>query len=219
MQQRSLVVAVFAALAVNVSVACSGSTTADDNAVPANEFWARYAAAICDGVKPCCENEGFAYDAAACKALFTKDPKIDLSLPSVGYDPVAGADCIASARKFAERCDGSGFEDAERQCNAIVTGTLPVGSQCSRPWECQPTAGREAYCAAGVCQLLGEQGDPCDSPNSCASDLYCGAAGSCVLRLADGEACGESRECQSTKCHDGTCYTPTVASAFLCAGG
>jgi hypothetical protein len=169
MQQRSLVFAVFGALAVNVSVACSGSTTADDNAVPANEYWARYAAAVCDGVKPCCANEGFAYDAAA--------------------------------------------------CNAIVTGTLPSGSECSVTWECKPPAGREAYCAAGVCELLGEQGDPCDSPDSCASDLYCGSTGSCVLRLADGEVCGESRECQSTKCRDGTCQTPTVASAFLCAGG
>lgn len=72
----------------------------------------------------------------------------------------------------------------------------------------------------GVCDYpLRAEGEPCLAANQCESSLTCsnhfqagGHYGTCVPRLAAGEACFVNRDCQSNRCTgasgqalDGTC--------------
>jgi len=105
-------------------------------------------------------------------------------------------------------------------CSAGVGQTCgdtecPQGLICTRP--SLPDGGPAAQ---GVCDYpLRGEGEPCLAANQCEAALTCsvhfqpgGHYGTCVPRLAAGEACFVNRDCQSNRCTggsgqalDGTC--------------
>jgi len=114
----------------------------------------------------------------------------------------------AAAAALLSSCSvgvGQGCSDAE----------CPQGLVCSRT-----PLGDGGFAPQGVCDYpLRADGDPCLAASQCEPSLTCsnhfepgGHYGTCVPRLAAGEACFANRDCQSNRCIgasgqalDGTC--------------
>jgi hypothetical protein len=59
--------------------------------------------------------------------------------------------------------------------------------------------------ALGVCAA-------CDAASDCTADEYCTATGTCVPKLADGQPCGTSPQCQNNHCVEGVCCDTACGS-------
>lgn len=248
MLRQSLLFAVLGLGGVLVSSGCSGSTTDDGGAasVPKDQFISRFVDAVCDSVGPCCQNAGFTYDAAGCKALGNAELSKDFALdrPNVKYDAAAGGKCIEAVRKAVQSCSTIDIVGGP-ECSGVLAGTLPEGAACEASIECAAPAGAHAHYDSpgpdpqGVCvvEARGKTGDPCgatctehDSGSDCFGSssssgtaicytndgLYCDQT--CKPLIAVGQPCEAEGCVDGAYCSGGSCTTLPAAGA-PCAQG
>lgn len=226
---------------------CSGSTTdgGGSTPVPADQFVTRFIDAVCNNIGSCCQQSGFAYDAAGCKALGQAEFKQPVSeSPSVVYDPNAAGDCIAAVQKAATSCGAFDFDSSA--CEAILKGTLQAGAVCASSEECADPAGGNAYCdvpldaTSGKCvvETRGKSGESCgstctdhgDGSSDCMGStqwtgqascyvndgLYCN--GTCQPVIPVGQPCEVDGCAMGAYCQAGTC-TAFPSAGEPCADG
>lgn len=237
-------IAVFASLSVLFGLlvtACGGSTTDEGGAgtlapVPRDQFAARFVAAVCDNVGPCCQAAGFAYDAAKCKQAGTAGLPADWdgSSPNLSYDGAAAAKCVAAVEAAAKGC-GSIPVDAALACSNVFRGALPAGAACSAPSECAAPSRGWADCIAGVCEVKapGKAGDTCDATCSgseldsrCWGSASGGGGGTGGSAGSGGSTPPEPTTCwteDGLACIDGACAAARAIGASCtfseCTGG
>ncbi len=114
----------------------------------------------------------------------------------------AAGDCVSSACVDGVCCD----QACTAACKACAlpgkVGTcsnvdgLPVAGHPIAPdtARCEPYA----TCVAGACA------SSCSVDTECTSGAFCSPTG-CLLKMANGSSCADSRECQNGHCVDGTC--------------
>ncbi len=122
----------------------------------------------------------------------------------------AGGDCPpAYGPAFA--CDDPGTCQGSRRDPSCVSFTCFLGS--STPDDTACTAATLAsdcgfypavYCTGAAEQLAPQCPAACSGPEQCDPGIYC-VFGECLSHLPDGQACGDSAECQSGHCQNGYC--------------
>jgi hypothetical protein len=195
--------------------------------VPKEQLSTRIAAAVCDGIAPCCQSQGFAYDPARCKStlttLYEEELVQDANLPGVNYDANAAGVCLEWIQSVVRSCYAT---EAPAECDRMFVGSLAPGSACQSSIQCLAPPGGEADCMNGVCQQepRAKLGEPCamtctdvsgdtscqffgtGSGASCYTNdgLQC-QDGTCQPLRAIGEACAPSGCVATAYCADGVC--------------
>jgi hypothetical protein len=123
---------------------------------------------------------------------------------AISFDADEADDLLEELRAPAMACDVERFNEAALSVAGIrrvFHGDALVGEPCSHTT--LPTAlvcDLGLACDGSTCQPLRGAGGPCVSSLQCPSDQFCGAAGTCVTRLAGGVACMSDFDCQSGSC-------------------
>jgi hypothetical protein len=167
----------------------SGSSGTARAPVPKEQFLEQLANSLCEGLEACCNNAGYPYEPGACAALLASDAGTNpdsvgaLTDPTITYDPVAAAACVAAARAGNALCAVPSMADraeaarAQSQalaafladpsllasCNRVFSGTKQVGEPCALGECALPPGDAQVSCAplpnapndaAPVCQIF-----------------------------------------------------------------
>lgn len=186
----------------------------------------------CDGICMACDNDGqegtctfmpwgtrSMDECASCEYC---DGDGACTPVGLGSDPLD--DCTATAE---ETCGTDGFCDGAGACSYWVevscapascdpgTGTYQYAAHCDGAGSCPE--GETVPCSPYNCS---ESSPPCRttclSPGDCVPEAYCNGQGLCLIKLTDGELCGDGTQCQSGFCVDGFCCN--VACSGTCQG-
>ncbi len=201
-----------------VAPGCSGSTSGGGGGdgtggnggtpVPFAEAETKVADAFCGLIKPCCDTEGFSYDAAKCRSGYSKVfQRVSAGVESgrLKYDAAAMGNCLAAIAKTS--CN-TPDEAAPAVCETVFQGTVSEGGACESSDECVGDLDCDETCKANTTPR-GKAGDACssscdESPGggvSCAGSgdpgaecfasdgLYCSADRKCTATAKAGEAC------------------------------
>jgi hypothetical protein len=181
--------------------------------VPLTDFPAQFAAALCDGVGPCCIAANVPYTASLCQSnalLSASNLLSESSSPNQAYNSVGAGCCLSAVKQELAACQN--FDNVvEAACQGIFVGTLLAGSACMRSADCAPPG----YCKialgapdGGTCsndggsnEPEGKVGDPC--------------VGDCM-------ASGGAIECTIAPSASGTTVTGSYcfqADGLYCASG
>ncbi|HZS41948.1 MAG TPA: hypothetical protein VFF06_34195 [Polyangia bacterium] len=136
---------------------------------------------------------------SACETALDTDPQqlakvasaeADIAQGSARYDQAAAGRLLDTAHEWTASCDHPvDVRLFASELNAVVVGTLPIGTACAPGY---------VQCASGQC-----------------TDGVCAMAPAMSAPLADGQSCAQDADCASNRCH-GTCVAVTVAEV-LCA--
>jgi len=148
----------------------------------------------------------------------------------VRYDATKARVCVEARR--TRSCEEllSIARQVEAACKGVFTGSAPEGGPCLVAGECaaegvcdrSACAGTGDACCLGACAPLPAKapvGGDC-SAVPCVDEAYCDqsdgseggggggmAAGTCVVRVDNGQACTDSNGCKDgQRCGDGKCY-------------
>jgi uncharacterized protein (TIGR02145 family) len=141
--------------------------------------------------------------------------------PTVMCDRIADRDTCGADGS----CDGAGGCSYRlpvgASCSLTCTGGKRSAWKCSDQHACAPAT--EEACPAlggGICNAAGSDCvSPCSTDESCSSTHFCCGSGdaalcdvardarSCVLKLNQGVACSDDRQCLTGHCTDGVCCT------------
>lgn len=190
-----------ALLAFVLLAACSNS---DGDGIPRERFAAELAAATCDGIAACCEQDGNPYDEAGCRAArleSTSLPAPDLALE---YDPDAAAACVQTYRTVLATCASGGFSGGG--CSDVFRPTLKNGERCRSYEEC---IGTPPF-AYGLCLPAGPA-EPavCTKVEASPARSRVGDVCGGTCRIYDGEAF-----CDRIFARDGACF---VDDGLVCS--
>jgi hypothetical protein len=225
---------------------CGGSTNDGGGTEPVviDDFAGRFAAAFCDNIEPCCQQQGFKYDAVTCKTAFSQFLDTELIAKAkaggVSYDAEAAGQCLSAFAKAATACQP---DELPAVCDRIFIGTKPVGAACDGSLECAPPAdGGRGQCeedqngqAVCVQEPRGKAGDACNQTcNDHGSGIDCEgfgpADGSATCWRNDGLYCDPTgghcavlisigQACDQTGCVNGAYCDNGTCAAKLAAGG
>ncbi len=196
--------------------------------------------AACDTVGPCCEQSGYTYNAAGCRALIAGTSVFQAS--GTKYDPDAAKRCVDAAKKSSASCEQDPtFSSA---CTNVYVGTGAPGTECDSVESCAPATGGggvecvttsanvtvcHTYARASLddvctatcnskpdgilrCTGLGNV-EPGDTACFLEDNLYCSPEGVCVPAPKVGEPCNPP-----SWCGDGAWCNTTTCEALLPLG-
>ena len=129
------------------------------------------------------------------------------------YSGGAAGDTLARLGPMADACEPVRFGE---ELKTAYSGENASGESCAAWPECQD----RSFCIPfgdpdAICSVAPNPGSTCASHRDCATrDLRCGIDGRCAERLADGESCTSSFECESLLCMGGTCAEFNGDNAF-----
>lgn len=225
------------------AAALAACSSGGDSGGPAQDWYAKYAHAICTGIAPCCKAEGNPHDPAACVQFFTYlgNAGLQHSLDNGGHFDAAAADqCLSELQGYFDSCSGSG--SGPDVCQRVVDGTAPAGGACQTDFDCAVPAQGTVSCLLGsgssshgtcVQHLPAEEGKPCDTSSAnqttvydCSSDpaFYCDYnSNTCVKKLAVGQSCDtgtcvDDASCQPDAQSGASTCQPLAALGAACAG-
>lgn len=191
--------------------ACGGESSSPAEAsVELHDLGSEIADVLCQGLAPCCHDEGVEFDTEACwlEVSTSINYAVDFSSPHFVYDGEAAAACLEEARARAT-CDELArflppdyFAIAKRlpkSCRRALVGKLRLGEPCSDLRECAPAPdGSDVVCASNE-----------SSPSVC-TRLQASSEGTVPRPVGDaGELCYDGVECLSGHCDSGQCEAPT----------
>ncbi|MEQ9643921.1 MAG: hypothetical protein RLO52_00455, partial [Sandaracinaceae bacterium] len=129
------------------------------------------------------------------------------------YSGGAAGDTLARLGPMADACEPVRLGP---ELDTAYTGLIASGEACDAWPECEDRSFCLPFGAPdAICRLAPNVGTACTSHRDCATrDYRCGSDGMCAERLADGESCLDSFECESLLCMDGTCAEFTGDTAF-----
>jgi hypothetical protein len=217
--------------------ACGGSSEGGGSAapIPQDQLAARTAAAVCDNIGSCCQKNGWAYDAAACKQAYQTFIQAILVDPAmkggVTYDAQAAGTCVSAISSIAANCGDGALPDA---CERIYVGTKPEGAACEHDLECAAPPGGDADCSTNeldeqVCvqEPRGKPGDGCSGTCTQEGNItFCSGGGTggtsggparCFTN--DGLYCGDDGKCQALIAVGGACQYDGCVSGAFCLDG
>lgn len=195
--------------------------------VPQADLPATLARSVCGGLKPCCEQAGFPFNASACENTFSSALAQTLAAAdekNYSYDPSAAGACIRSLQDAGGGVctDPMQSSAADATCNSAFEGRVPPGGACKASIECAAPADgdfecrMEANAQSGTCFVearVGE-GDPCFWTCTQTGNAYsCGGSGSL------GDESGERPRCYTNDglyCSSDNICTPLAARGGAC---
>jgi hypothetical protein len=149
-----------------VFAGCSGSTDGGPGStggggpgIRIEDFPTAYADALCNNIGPCCEKEGYVYNAMTCRAkaeYILRSEVASTQRQGLPYDPMGARACVDTVASLARSCSADNAEATYKAaCGRVYAGPQAEGAVCTSGYQC----------ASGVC--LTEQ-DPshCGGPNS-----------------------------------------------------
>lgn len=196
----------------------------------------------CAKLADCCTPAEFmeqtgADSEAECRALITGFGTIltnamndSIDKGRIIYHPDRMADCITalSGLSCAEFASTKNDAFPGTACDNPIEPQVATGGECAQDFDCASSFcdggsidfnGNITY---GMCNDRVALGQPCQAPDSCASDAFCdfnspNGQPSCAAKLADGSACTNSDQCASDACtgtdngnQQGTCGANTT---------
>jgi hypothetical protein len=220
-----------------LSIAGCSSSDAEPERVPAAEFGAIFAKAVCDYVAGCCSASDFAFDQVNCEGhtQVRFQAMVDSDLAGLtDYDEAAAGKCLEQLRA-KKGCSATVFEFP---CEEAIVGrledlqTCTTSSSCKSRWcsgdidrVCRPlTSSAVAGVKAGDSCL-----DTCEAPGDCpplggdgplpvcyrSEGLFCDqiGGGTCQTLRKIGQSCLQGRECSAGLFCQDTCTAPRVLGA------
>jgi len=192
--------------------------------VPIGELPRLLADALCGNIGPCCQEAGFAFDAAQCRAAAEAELRQNVdeySMLQVSYDAAAARACVDAYARYAQACVDT--SEVLSGCGLVFTGTLTDGAVCTQSAECisrscpsVPDGGvRQCTTSSSGSRIHGKLGEACGwtcttngSSTSCSGSgntsgpgcytnegLYCDAAHVCATVPMLGQACTSGAAC------------------------
>lgn len=228
---KSLLVVVIAVAAI--AMACSGGGQSQGGPVPQDQLGDRVAAALCAGLKECCQSRVWAFNAAHCEAAARQSAtsfvgRSGTCPPETTYDADTAGECVQQMQSIMASCGDLGtFPPAI--CDLLCKATQPIGGACQSDKACLQPATGQAFCdfstGQGVCTLVprGKFGDACTltctlescgapTTPTCYRDdgLYCAGDSTCHQLVPIGDGCPSGVECaKGLSCAgDLTCQLP-----------
>jgi hypothetical protein len=208
----------------------SGSGSAPSSNVAEQDFFDKYAAAVCDGLAKCCQQQGTPIDATQCKQTIAALAGF-LGQGNHTFNSAAANQCLKDAQNAVNQC--SAPSNGSNACDDVWVGNSPPGGECRTSADCKPPASGDHTCLYSqgsqtgrcVAEPTPAAGQPCgDSAETdtvwyrCdeADDLYCDyEAKVCKARVPVGASCSSSAECVK----DASCDFSSSACAPLVALG
>jgi hypothetical protein len=180
------------------AVSCGGSSGPPSGSLPAGEFEAGFAEAICNHLVGC----GAYAEPASClqlTAVITGNLAHAIDAGRITYDDVQGAACIDDL--LARSCDVTSrdLRVIPASCRAALAGTLAEGADCFDSAECSSGvcgfSSCETSCCLGTCASgRAAVGQSCFNL-PCGDDAFCDAAAVCRNLLPAGALCQTSEQC------------------------
>jgi hypothetical protein len=200
---------VHAAVAVGLHAGCGGkASTNPSQDSPIDAFAGGAAAAVCEGVGPCCKAAGLPFDADRCRKAAVRAFHTQYSPQRTVYHTQAFADCIQALRVATQSCRAT---DA---CYAAFSAAPSARARVGEPCFGTCADGPEVSC-------IGFGMADAGAPTTCyaVDGVYCARETStCTRQQAQGAACINSFECAGQSCVTGVC-TSSLAEGDDCATG
>ena len=112
---------------------CSSAGDDSGEGIPIDRFAAAFADALCGNIGPCCQQEGYAYDAAACRAKtegILGNEAAQTKAAGGPYDPKGARACVDVVASLAKSCSGDDTEAVYKAaCNRVYAGDQPEGAK------------------------------------------------------------------------------------------
>jgi hypothetical protein len=197
---------------VSLGSGCGGG--ASNPAPPADQFAAKYLAALCQKLISCCTSAQLTaifpgiVDVPSCEAALAPSPQSVLALGpglvaagGATYDTAAAQGCLA---ELAALPCGASTPSALAQCGQVFQGTLAAGGPCSVGVECSSDFCTNASGGVSTCAAPVGAGQSCEFA-PCSSGLACvfsqsGGPRTCGTPLPDGSACMSNADCAGGSC-------------------
>lgn len=192
--------------------ACGSSSSDGGGAknVPLSDVPPLYADALCSALEACLGGVMDSFlGGADCREVTTARIQDDFASLSQAvadgrakYDGTKIQACASAIEAL-----GCAIDQAPEACVSALDGTVAVGDDCTRDYECK---GSDTYCKVGsscpgTCAQRESAGAGCSDDDHCAVGLKC-TLGKCAAPATAGQACGGSA---GTEC----------AMGLLCSGG
>ena len=173
------------ALALCLGLLALSACGSDDEASPAEDWYKRYAHALCAGIAPCCAQNGQAHEVKACEQLYGYLGSIAVSQAmdkGAHYDKALGDECLTQLSTWFDSCSTGREPDV---CGKVISGKGGPGAACDFDFDCaQPDVGVEkcVYSSStdkGSCilSLPPEEGAPCNNSSDATTEYECGSYG------------------------------------------
>lgn len=133
-----------AGLLATMILGCSdGNDGGGDGPLAPAEFVRTAVTLFCDDYGDCCEQDGYAYSAARCRAGYAEGLEEILGRATVEYDAEAGGRCVRALRESPGQCDST--PDEFEACRSVFRGTVADGEPCVESVDCAGFPG-SAFC-------------------------------------------------------------------------
>jgi hypothetical protein len=213
-----------AVLLILCAIACGDDTSSTSGGmsyaggpVPQADLPATLARSVCNGLKPCCEQAGFPFNASTCENTFSSALSETLAAAdenNYSYDPAAAGACLRALEDAGGGVctDQMQSSTADATCDSAFEGHVPPGGACHAGIECAGPADADIECRmdgkaqTGTCFVearVGE-GDPCFWTCTQTGNAYsCGGSGSLDDKSGERQRCftNDGLHCSS----DGVC--------------
>jgi hypothetical protein len=127
----------------------------------AQDFAARFAAALCDNVRSCCDAAGKGFNQQQCESnvgLGLVSERQTAQHYALRYDPDAAAACVKAVGALTRSCRAFKLDDPRAtKCDRVYRGSLSAGATCETDLQCAPVAGARTECRS----LSGANGRIC----------------------------------------------------------
>ena len=142
-----------------VFAGCSSSSDGGPG-IRIEDFPTAYADALCNNIGPCCEKEGYVYNATTCRAKaesILKSEAASTQREGLPYDPTGARACVDAVASLARSCSADSVEATYKAaCGRVYAGHQAEGAVC--------TSGNQ--CASGDCLTGPARPWHCGGPNS-----------------------------------------------------
>ena len=140
---------------------------------PIESFAAAFADALCNNIGPCCQQEGFVYDAVTCRAktaFVLGGEAVQMQKKGIPYDPKGARACVEVVASLARSCSSDDTEAAyHAACGRVYAGHQPEGANCTSGFQCaskdcvRPSGGGPQLCGGSNAPQHGKPGDGCSA--------------------------------------------------------
>jgi hypothetical protein len=180
----SLLMASTAAWAVVFAGCSSASPSNGGPGIRIEDLPAAYADALCNNIGPCCEKEGYAYNAMTCRAkvdFILKSEAASTQRQGLPYDPMGARACVDTVASLAQSCSADNVEATyQAACGRVYAGHQPEGAVCTSGHQCASGdcltgPARPWHCGGPNGPVRGKLGDNCNA--TCYPDSKDGTLG------------------------------------------
>lgn len=162
-----------AAAAAVVLIGCSSGSSGDGGpGIRIEDFPAAYADALCSNIGPCCEREGFTFNAMTCRAkaeFILSSEAATTQRQGLPYDPMGARVCVDAVASLARSCSADNVEATYKAaCGRVYAGPQPEGAVCTSgnqcaSGDCVSGAERPWRCGGASGPVRGKLGDKCNA--------------------------------------------------------